>query len=173
MNSISNDGNSIDEAIVLAKWLDRFTAWLIDFLIISIPLWLIFGIIDLYYLTFDDATQIDMGVFSLQGLQLQYFISSLIFLSYWTYFESTTGQSIGKKLLNIKTTTLDSKSLPTIKNALIESFGKSFLLPIDLVLGWFLTDRQRQRIFNRLSDTIVIKLKNKEMRLNDRYYIKD
>ncbi|HEY6587260.1 MAG TPA: RDD family protein, partial [Nitrososphaeraceae archaeon] len=159
--------------IVLAKWLDRFTAWLIDFLIISIPLWLIFGIIDLYYLTFDDATQIDMGVFSLQGLQLQYFISSLIFLSYWTYFESTTGQSIGKKLLNIKTTTLDSKSLPTIKNALIESFGKSFLLPIDLVLGWFLTDRQRQRIFNRLSDTIVIKLKNKEMRLNDRYYIKD
>ena len=173
MNSISNDGNSIDEAIVLAKWLDRFTAWLIDFLIISIPLWLIFGTIDLYYLTFDDATQIDMGVFSLQGLQLQYFISSLIFLAYWTYFESTTGQSIGKKLLYIKTTTLDGKSLPTIKNSLIESFGKSFLLPIDLVLGWFLTDRQRQRIFNRLSDTIVIKLKNKEMRLNDRYYIKD
>lgn len=92
---------------------------------------------------------------------------------YWTYFESTTGQSIGKKLLNIKTTALDGKSLPTLKHALIESFGKSFLLPIDLVLGWFLTDKQRQRIFNRLSDTIVIKLNNEEIRLNERYYVKD
>src|SRR5215218_2911890 len=89
------------------------------------------------------------------------------------YFEFTTGQSIGKKLLNIKTTTLDGKSLPTLKHALIESFGKSFLLPVDLVLGWFLTDKQRKRIFNRLSDTIVIKLNDKEVRLNERYYVKD
>ncbi len=170
MNSISKDTN-IDEAIILAKWLDRFLAWLIDFLIISIPLWIIFGTIYLSSLIIDSTTQIQTGIFNLQGLQ--YFISSLVFLTYWTYFESTTGQSIGKKLLNIKTTTLDGKSSPTLKHALIESSGKSFLLPIDLVLGWFLTDKQRQRIFNRLSDTIVIKLNNKEMRLNERYYVKD
>ena len=170
MNSISKDTN-IDEAIILAKWLDRFLAWLIDFLIISIPLWMIFGTIYLSSLIIDSTRQIQTGIFNLQGLQ--YFISSLVFLIYWTYFESTTGQSIGKKLLNIKTTTLDGKSSPTLKHALIESFGKSCLLPIDLVLGWFLTDKQRQRIFNRLSDTIVIKLNNKEMRLNERYYVKD
>ena len=170
MNSISKATNT-DEAIILARWLDRFLAWLIDFLIISIPLWIIFGTIYLSSLIIDSNTQIQTGIFNLQGLQ--YFISSLIFLIYWTYFESTTGQSIGKKLLNIKTTTLDGKSSPTLKHALIESFGKSFLLPIDLVLGWFLTDKQRQRIFNRLSDTIVIKLNNKEMRLNERYYVKD
>src|SRR5215212_8998029 len=154
MNSTSKDTNT-HEAIILAKWLDRFLAWLIDFLIISIPLWIIFGTIYLSYLIIDNTTQIQTGIFNLQGLQ--YFISSLIFLLYWTYFESTTGQSIGKKLLNIKTTTLD---------------GKSLLLPVDLVLGWFLTDKQRQRIFNRLSDTIVIKLNDKEMRLNERYYVK-
>jgi len=44
MNFISKDENT-DEAIILAQWLDRFLVWLIDFLIISIPLWLIFGII--------------------------------------------------------------------------------------------------------------------------------
>jgi uncharacterized RDD family membrane protein YckC len=170
MNSISKDTNT-DEAIILAKWLDRFLAWLIDFFIISIPLWIIYGAIYLSYFTVNNATQIQTGFFNLQGLQ--YFISSLIFLIYWTYFESRTGQSIGKKLLNIKTTNLDGKSLPTLKHVLIESFGKSFLLPVDVVLGWFLTDKRRQRIFNRLSDTIVIKLNNEEMRLNERYYIKD
>jgi hypothetical protein len=66
----------------------------------------------------DNTTRIQIGIFNLQGLQ--YSISSLIFLIYWTYFDSTTGQSIGNKLLNIKTTTLDSKSLPTLKHALIE-----------------------------------------------------
>jgi len=64
-------------------------------------------------------------------------------------------------LLNIKTTTLDGKSLPNLKQALIESFGKSFLLPVDGILGWLLTHRQRQRIFNRLSYTIVIKVQKK------------
>lgn len=170
MNSIRKDANT-DEAIILAKWLDRFLAWLIDFFIISIPLWIIYGTVYLSYFPMNNTTQIQTGIFNLQGLQ--YIISSLIFLTYWTYFESTTGQSIGKKLLNIKTTTLDGESLPTLKYALIESFGKTFLLPVDLVLGWFLTDKQRQRIFNRLSDTIVIKLNNKEMRSNDRYYVKD
>lgn len=147
MNFISKDENT-DKVIILAKWLDRFLAWLIDFLIISIPLWLIFGIIYLSYLTIDNALEIRTEILYLPALH--YFVSSLIFLIYWTFFEYTIGQSIGKKLLNIKTTTLDGKSLPNVKQALIESFGKSFLLPVDVILGWLLTHRQRQRIFNRL-----------------------
>ena len=49
MNSISKATNT-DEAIILAKWLDRFLAWLIDFLIISIPLWRLLATIYLYSL---------------------------------------------------------------------------------------------------------------------------
>ena len=46
-----------------------------------------------------------------------------------------------------------------IKYAAIESFGKSFLLPIDVILGWIFTNNRTQRIFNRISNTIVVKLK--------------
>ena len=46
-----------------------------------------------------------------------------------------------------------------IKGAAIESFGKAFLLPIDVILGWIFTNNKRQRIFGRISDTIVINLR--------------
>ena len=55
---------------------------------------------------------------------LPYIISSLGLLAYWIYFESTTGQSIGKRLLKIKTTDLDGRKIDT-KSAVIESIGKA------------------------------------------------
>jgi uncharacterized RDD family membrane protein YckC len=87
---------------------------------------------------------------------VKYAIQSLLFFGYWLYFESTTGQSIGKKLLKIKTTDL-AGNLPSKRNVAIQSFGKAFLLPIDVFFGWIFTNEKRQRLFNRASDTIVIK----------------
>jgi uncharacterized RDD family membrane protein YckC len=81
--------------------------------------------------------------------------------AYWAYFESTRGQSIGKKLLHLKTTDLAGKSID-VKTAVIESFGKAFLLPFDVILGWILTNNKRQRIFNRASGTIVVRIKEGE-----------
>ena len=103
---------------------------------------------------------------------MPYIISSLGLLAYWIYFESTTGQSIGKRLLKIKTTDLDGMKIDT-KSAVIESFGKAFLLPIDVVLGWIFTNNKRQRIFNRITNTIVIKLKPKEIATESVRYTKD
>jgi hypothetical protein len=60
-----------------------------------------------------------------------------------------------------------------IKSAAIESFGKAFLLPIDVILGWVFTNNKRQRVFSRISDTIVIKLKNLQLAPNDIKYTKD
>jgi len=101
-----------------------------------------------------------------------YIISSLVFMAYWTYFESTTGQSIGKKLLHLKTTDLDGKTIG-VKTAVIESFGKAFLLPLDVILGWIFTNNKRQRIFNRASNTIVIKLIENNTVSNNVTYLKD
>ena len=92
---------------------------------------------------------------------LPYIISSIVFMAYWTYFESTTGQSIGKRVLHLRTTDLDGKSID-LKIAAIESLGKAFLLPIDVLLGWIFTNDKRQRIFNSVSDSIVVKLKDVE-----------
>lgn len=48
-----------------------------------------------------------------------------------------------------------------MKNAALQSLGKSFLLQIDLILGWLFTNSKRQRIFNNLGKTVVIKLKRR------------
>jgi len=60
-----------------------------------------------------------------------------------------------------------------IKSATLESFGKSFLLPLDVILGWLFTNNKRQRIFNKISNTIVIKLKPREELTENIRYRKD
>jgi len=50
---------------------------------------------------------------------------------------------------------------------MLGSFGKSFLLVIDIILGWIFTDDKRQRIFNRAGNTIVIKIVD-ETKLKDK-----
>lgn len=142
--------------ITLASWSDRFLAWLVDFILVSIGLAVLFALVSIpFWFNYYGNMDRDTG-------PLPYIISSLGFLAYWTYFESTTGQSIGKRLLKIKTTDTAGRKIDA-KTAIIEGFGKSFLLPIDVVLGWIFTNNKRQRIFNRISNTIVIKLKPKEI----------
>jgi uncharacterized RDD family membrane protein YckC len=101
-----------------------------------------------------------------------YLISSLVFTAYWTYFESTSGQSIGKRLLHLKTTDLQGRDIDA-KTAVLESFGKAFLLPLDVILGWIFTNDKRQRIFNRASNTIVIKLKDSNRVPSNVTYMRD
>jgi uncharacterized RDD family membrane protein YckC len=128
---------------------------------IAIPIWFFF-----YY---DDMT----AARAYQNVEpSHYIISSLAFFGYWTYFEYTSGQSIGKRLLKIKTIDLSGNGID-IKSAAIESFGKAFLLPIDVILGWIFTNNKRQRIFNRISNTIVIKLKKPQHTQEDIRYTKD
>jgi uncharacterized RDD family membrane protein YckC len=66
------------------------------------------------------------------------------------------GQSFGKMIMRIKVTRLDGSKIG-MGAAALESLGKAFLLPLDLILGWILYPRRRQRIFNYISETIVIK----------------
>src|SRR5215469_4710249 len=163
--SLSATTNTVSETIVLASWIDRFIAWLIDFIIVSIGLGILFAAISiLFWIAFPQMFEsMNMNVLfrSGGGQWPSYIISSLVFMAYWTYFESSRGQSVGKKLLHLKTTDLTGKSID-VKTALIQSFGKTFLLPFDVILGWIFTNNKRQRIFNRASGTIVIKVNEGE-----------
>ena len=144
-NSVSN------KEITLARWSTRFWAWLIDFIIVTIAIEVIFAIAYA-------PLALNQGVQGNPGLgAVRFAVQSLLFFAYWTYFESTTGQSIGKKLLKIKTTDL-AGNVPDIRNIAIQSFGKAFLLPIDVFFGWIFTNDKRQRLFNRASDTIVVRV---------------
>ena len=149
MSSEAPAPNPSQPEIVLAKWSDRFFAWLIDFIIVSIvvngvlaaasfPFW--YGGVDWWW---SDGPA-------------HYGIVSTVFFLYWTFFEGTKGQSVGKMVLKLRTVDLAGRPAD-MKNVAIQSFGKSFLLPIDVILGWIFTNERRQRIFNRASDTLVIK----------------
>jgi uncharacterized RDD family membrane protein YckC len=152
----SSSAEAHPSEIILARWTERFLAWLIDFVIVSIGLVILFALLSIPFWIYYAAEDMEE---SFKGLQpFHYLISSLVFFLYWTYFESTTGQSIGKKVMNLKTTTLNG-ILANRKSMAISAFGKAFLLPFDVILGWIFTNERRQRIFNRISNTIVIKVK--------------
>lgn len=157
------DADNRPVEVILASWVDRFLAWVIDFIIVSIALGILFVLLSFPF-WFPDFSN-GMAVLHRNFGSLHYLVTSSAFFAYWTYFEHTSGQSIGKRLLKIKSTDLSGKDID-IKNAATESFGKSFLLPIDVILGWLFTNNKRQRIFNKISNTIVIKLKS-ERKLSD------
>ena len=141
----------ISSKIIIAKWTDRFFAWVIDFIIVSIIstsiIFTSFGTIDY-----------EFGEDDFWAESTQYIPTSILFFVYWTILEYKTGQTIGKKILNLKVVNIDGKK-PDLKGIMISSFGKSFLLPIDIILGWFLTNAKRQRVFNKLGDTLIVKIK--------------
>jgi uncharacterized RDD family membrane protein YckC len=146
--------------ITLARLSTRFWAWLVDFIIVTVAIEIIFAIV-YAPLAFNQGVQDNPGLGA-----VRFAVQSLVFLGYWLYFESTSGQSIGKKLLKIKTTDL-AGNLPSTKSVAIQSFGKAFLLPIDVFFGWIFTNDKRQRLFNRASDTIVIRVARDEAGFND------
>lgn len=162
---MSDSSSEIFNELLLAKWSDRFFAWLIDFIIISsisaIIVTSIFGTMDIRW---DENTMISEGT--------SYIPVSLLFLGYWIILEYKTGQSLGKKILHLKVTNLDGKS-PSLLGVIISSFGKAFLLPIDFILGIIFTNQKRQRIFNKIGDTVVLKIKIKENTSENIRYKKD
>jgi len=159
LSNVDSNGSS---KIILAKWKDRFLAWLVDFIIISMISTSI-AFISFQYL--DDNFE---NFISNDGM---YIPTSIMFLSYWIILEYKTGQTIGKKMFNLKIVN-DLGGRPSLIGVIISSLGKSFILPIDVILGWIITNQKRQRIFNKLGNTLIIKIKDSEDN-SDFKYIKD
>ena len=76
--------------IILAKRTDRFLAWLIDFIIVSI---ISTSIIFVSFGTVDYEFEGD----GFWAESTQYIPTSILFFAYWTILEYKTGQTIGKK----------------------------------------------------------------------------
>lgn len=151
--------------LLIAKWSDRFIAWLIDFLIISTIATIIFTVtLGSFNLQWDENIIFSEGT--------NYVPASLLFFVYWVISEYKGGQSIGKKIIHLKVTSIDGTS-PSLVGVLVSSFGKSFLLPIDMILGLIFTNQKRQRIFNKIGDTIVLKIKENNWETENIRYKKD
>jgi uncharacterized RDD family membrane protein YckC len=141
--------------LYLAKWSTRFWAWLIDV-----------GMILLFL-------NIVRGIFASIGWQIPFYIDiwhwepfefgfqTLFFFLYWTVMEGFRGQSIGKMVMNLKIVSRDGARIH-YSAAAIESLGKTFILPLDCLIGWLAMPGTKLRMFNRLSNTVVIKTDYKE-----------
>jgi uncharacterized RDD family membrane protein YckC len=138
----------------LANWSTRFWAWLIDVILVLLLLnivdSIIFGVIHPFWEV-------------LSGRFLDLGIHSLFFFLYWTIFESYKGQSIGKMVLNIRVVNRDGTRIHW-GTAAIESVGKAFVLVLvlDCLIGWLAMPQTKLRVFNRISNTIVIKTDYRE-----------
>ena len=138
--------------ITLAKMSHRYFAWVIDYTIIFA--------IGLTVFLAGNSTSNFQALINGKFHYTRYFeyglISTLFFL-YWFILEYKTGQSIGKMIFHLKITNLKGEPAD-FKSIAISSFGKAVLLPVDVIFGRIFTNKKRQRIFNRLGKTIVIKV---------------
>lgn len=152
--------------LVIAKWEDRFVAWLIDFIVVGAISEVVFTILALP-LAFRLPREFDFAGF-ISILTGVFHLRSAVFLAYWTYFESTTGQSLGKKIMNLKVVDING-NVPNTTNSFLQALGKAFILPLDLLIGWIFLNEKRQRLLNKLSDTLVVKVKPFAQPVNVKY----
>ena len=138
--------------IRIASWWRRLGAWLIDLILVGILWDLLMSIAGL------------AGPFSIFGFHGPFlhhgFVDlksddALVLFIYWTLMEGYRGQSLGKMALGLKVTDMRGEKID-LPRAAIESFGKAFLLPLDCLIGWIAMPGSGQRLFNRLSETIVV-----------------
>jgi len=139
---------NIDE-LVLATWGERFLAYIIDMILLGIVLSPItWGSFLWMPHMFRSVPQwvpfVDFG------------FKNIIYFLYWTFLEGSQGQSVGKKIMKIKVVDINGGPIDMAKSA-YQAVGKAFLTPLDLIVGWIMYPDKQQRLFNYLSETVVVK----------------
>jgi uncharacterized RDD family membrane protein YckC len=157
------------KTLYLASWGERIIAWIIDLVIVAIASFFLSQIFRQFLRIpgFGQPRRISfpfypiiflltplwlLGSFSIGG------ISSFFLFVYWFFMEGLWGQSLGKRIIGLKVVDIAGERAGFSKS-FIESLGKAFVLPLDIIVGLIVSEgrEKRQRLFNYLSDTIVIK----------------
>lgn len=142
--------------LYLARWSARFWAWLIDIILIILFLNIVRGVLQPFW---DINLLWDYGHWDISEIGFQ----TLFFFLYWTIAEGYSGQSIGKMVMNLRVVNRDGTRLK-YPMAAVESFGKAIVpvLVFDCLIGWLGMPGTKLRLFNRISNTIVIKTDYRE-----------
>jgi uncharacterized RDD family membrane protein YckC len=77
---------------------------------------------------------------------------------YSTLLEGFNGQTLGKRIVGLKVTRIDGKKM-AYDHAAVRNFGKAFLLPFDLAVGYSHKDPRFIRYFDKFAGTTVIDLR--------------
>ena len=114
--------------------LDRFLARLVDGILLAVVFAVINGVIGaLVYSGFHSTGEIFV-YYLVTGV-----INTVLGLGYFSYLESSRGQTLGKQLLKLRTFGPDGQSNPTMEQAVKRNIYYAFpLVGIVPVLGWIL-----------------------------------
>jgi len=84
------------------------------------------------------------------------FVTLALLFFYSTLLEGFSGQTLGKRVVGLKVVRLDGKALD-YEHAAVRNFGKTFLLPLDLLIG--IQHDKFLRYFDKFAGTTVIDLR--------------
>ena len=130
-------------SFMLVTWGDRVIAYIIDMMILGMVL---SAFSPLFWGT---GSSWIIPFVNLGGRSIVYFF-------YWTVMEGMYGQSLGKMVMKMEVAHIDGGEID-YGSAAIQAVGKAFLLPLDLILGLVLYPQRDQRLFNKISETVVVK----------------
>lgn len=144
----------------MASFLERAVALFIDSIIVGIgsyiiiiPLAILAGIAGISMPSeYGDA----FGVLFIIGL---YFLMLLAPISYFIYFYTTSGQTLGKKVMNIKVVRIADHSYMSWGRVLLREIVGRFVSSLLFGLGyfWYFSSNKRQAWHDSISDTVVVK----------------
>lgn len=133
-------------------WLERFFAFVIDAIIVYVVLGIITALVAIPALFAGGAALFGI-VFG--GIS---FLWGLIFVFYFTFTESSSGASIGKRVFGLKVHGR-SGSNPTIAEAFIRNLSKIYwlLLLLDVIVGLAVSKEYTQKYSDRFMGTAVVR----------------
>lgn len=131
-------GGSVTSETVSADFGTRLVAFLIDWVIIVIPAFILMVLLP---------------------IMLVYPLILIAGIGYQVYFWTTTGQTIGKKAMGIKVVSAETGELLTYGEAAIRYVGYIVsALPIYLGFLWIIWDPQHDGWHDKIAKTKVIKV---------------
>lgn len=152
-----------DKLVVAEGW-PRFWAWLIDFFIVGA---ITSSLSSLIFLVLGDWSLWEFGVWNPSQWLVSLGPSTLIFFVYCILMEYNYGQTLGKMVLNLEIVSERTGDRPTMGEIAISALGKSFFLPLDVILGWIAKDENQipnleQRLTQKWARTVVIQQQKKK-----------
>lgn len=161
------------KTLYLANWGERIVAWIIDLIIIGGASAVFWFFLHHFFpvARWDWPRRGNFPPYSIIFLLTPFWLfspwsigggSGIFLFLYWAVTEGLWGQSLGKRLLGLKVVDLKGNRVGFSKS-IIESLGKALLLPLDIIISLVIPEGQekRQRLFNYLSGTIVIRTREK------------
>ncbi|MCF1594946.1 RDD family protein [Streptomyces muensis] len=140
----------------------RTLARIIDMILVGVVVWLLtwgFGVTE-----YDvDTDQVEYGKSFVQSL-----VAAVLFIGYDTVMTARTGQTLGKKLLNMRTANLDNGATPSVQASLIRA--SVLWIPFAFCCaciwtvicgGWSFFDKPyKQGLHDKAAKTVVVSTGN-------------